>query len=675
MFRAALVWGLVMAAGASEGAVRVDEDEVVFSIVAPGARRVFLVGDFNNWNPTLERMDKMGDTFQVRLFLLPGSYHYKYVVDGAWMTDADNPADDARRGSPLVLEERAGTLVLGEADAGTDSGRRAIKPSARYRGAFVLDDGKTGDDQALDFYFSLEDEKIRSLADFKTDDESWSLSPPRTEIDFDRGFVEVKLGKAKLTGFENDTIWTSHDPYRLVGQAGIYDYNAGYERKGVTLETRLPLKTDFRILYTDKIERGALAPPLIGAAELADFTASASADTTFYRFRDRFGDEDTWAMEFYTDLGSLKLGWVSRSNRGFHPGLLADASKSGGNVDLIKFNTREYWTADVVWLRWRFARHLAVVGAWGSSNAHIRKTARALATVATPADVTFGPGGSPFDEDIPLSSSTRWNGSIEYRAGNLRAATGIVYSRFEFDPFVGPGADADIFVATVEGAWTRARWRLAGVLAYTDQDYGATAPDFHYRTPTRNFWLDHRDRLYVAALTTFDLERTTGLGFGLAWNETSPATRMRIQPVTPLAMRLQVDLASSGFLGDLEYVETHLSAERGLARDFYAQLDTRLARYDKPSWNLRETFFSSYLEVGYRRHRLEASVGWGFDPVVLDGVINDYKDNGREELLRRALDAGASRDASKQLGDRVRAREKVLEDLQSLLKLEVVLLF
>jgi len=59
-----------LTAGANAG-IRVEDDEVVFTLRAPGATRVFLVGEFNNWNPTYEKMDEVNDRFEVRLFLLP----------------------------------------------------------------------------------------------------------------------------------------------------------------------------------------------------------------------------------------------------------------------------------------------------------------------------------------------------------------------------------------------------------------------------------------------------------------------------------------------------------------------------------------------------------------------------------------------------------------------------
>ena len=37
--------------GGQPGDCPVEEDEVLFALIAPGAKTVFLVGDFNNWNP------------------------------------------------------------------------------------------------------------------------------------------------------------------------------------------------------------------------------------------------------------------------------------------------------------------------------------------------------------------------------------------------------------------------------------------------------------------------------------------------------------------------------------------------------------------------------------------------------------------------------------------------
>jgi len=58
---------------------------VRFSLKAPNAKEVFLVGDFNNWdagaNPM--KLDEDG-SWKVSLIIPPGRYEFKLLVDGKW---------------------------------------------------------------------------------------------------------------------------------------------------------------------------------------------------------------------------------------------------------------------------------------------------------------------------------------------------------------------------------------------------------------------------------------------------------------------------------------------------------------------------------------------------------------------------------------------------------------
>lgn len=52
------------------------------------AEKVFLAGDFNQWNPQAERMTRSKDgSFRARIQLPPGEYQYKFVIDGIWFND------------------------------------------------------------------------------------------------------------------------------------------------------------------------------------------------------------------------------------------------------------------------------------------------------------------------------------------------------------------------------------------------------------------------------------------------------------------------------------------------------------------------------------------------------------------------------------------------------------
>jgi 1,4-alpha-glucan branching enzyme len=54
------------------------------------AKKVFLAGDFNNWNPNSLLMRHEKDEWVFTAHLYPGKHLYKYIVDGKWILDPTN---------------------------------------------------------------------------------------------------------------------------------------------------------------------------------------------------------------------------------------------------------------------------------------------------------------------------------------------------------------------------------------------------------------------------------------------------------------------------------------------------------------------------------------------------------------------------------------------------------
>jgi len=66
--------------------------ELDFSISAPQAKEVYIAGDFNGWRlDDSSRMQKDNAVWQKRLNLTPGRHHYRFVIDGKWVDDPNNP--------------------------------------------------------------------------------------------------------------------------------------------------------------------------------------------------------------------------------------------------------------------------------------------------------------------------------------------------------------------------------------------------------------------------------------------------------------------------------------------------------------------------------------------------------------------------------------------------------
>lgn len=61
---------------------------VRFEFIHPTARTVCLAGTFDNWRPDAKPMHPLGNGRWIKETVLPpGTYEYRLVVDGQWMTD------------------------------------------------------------------------------------------------------------------------------------------------------------------------------------------------------------------------------------------------------------------------------------------------------------------------------------------------------------------------------------------------------------------------------------------------------------------------------------------------------------------------------------------------------------------------------------------------------------
>jgi chromosome partitioning protein len=94
---------------AAPSAPRTTQDGVVFTLDAPNAQRVQLVGDFNGWTLEGNDMARVGSMWTSVLRIPPGRYRYRYVIDGHWYNDPMNadvePSPYGGDNSVLVVNE------------------------------------------------------------------------------------------------------------------------------------------------------------------------------------------------------------------------------------------------------------------------------------------------------------------------------------------------------------------------------------------------------------------------------------------------------------------------------------------------------------------------------------------------------------------------------------------
>jgi hypothetical protein len=111
----------------------------------------------------------------------------------------------------------------------------------------------------------------------------------------------VKLGKLLATGFENDSTRVSDDPTELVGNAGVYRYNAGFRRHGATAILS-NAHVAVRALYADATTRTPSA-----SVSYAPAPDSGSVYATRYSS----DGSDVLATEASLDFGAAALASCS----------------------------------------------------------------------------------------------------------------------------------------------------------------------------------------------------------------------------------------------------------------------------------------------------------------------------------------------------------------------------
>ncbi|HRY29597.1 MAG TPA: glycogen-binding domain-containing protein [Elusimicrobiota bacterium] len=77
---------------------------VVFRLLAPAAKSVFLGGSFNGFDARKHALSRRPDgVWEITLDLTPGRYLYKFKVDGRWELDPTNPDKTPQPRSSSIL--------------------------------------------------------------------------------------------------------------------------------------------------------------------------------------------------------------------------------------------------------------------------------------------------------------------------------------------------------------------------------------------------------------------------------------------------------------------------------------------------------------------------------------------------------------------------------------------
>jgi len=106
--------------------VTIEGDWVVFSFYRPGAKEVYVAGEFNGWRAGDVDMYSAGDgNWTAKVRLPAGEFRFRYCADGEWFTDyAASGVEPGRFGmdSLVVMPRRSLKIGPGIQEEGRTEG-------------------------------------------------------------------------------------------------------------------------------------------------------------------------------------------------------------------------------------------------------------------------------------------------------------------------------------------------------------------------------------------------------------------------------------------------------------------------------------------------------------------------------------------------------------------------
>jgi len=624
----------VLAAGPCRSSVVVEDEEVVFRIARVDSGAVFLVGDFNGWNPTIDLLVKGAAGFEIRLYLLPGTYRYRFVASGVSMHDPDNPCLDAQGNScfTLVQSDRALEVAYAESAGG------ARKGSSKMRVAPLARVELLADKDEMSLFSSV---GIKGVIDKRIDAdlavglvEGFSEGKRGSGQSFLlRALASYRLDRGALKAFTRPSGGIDlGDSLVSIGAVGPYSYPVSLFSRGVELEETFPLGLQGRFLYLSRL-RGYVS----GLERKPD-----SLD--LFSQRD-YIDSDVFGLRLGAKLNSASIRYLFREDRRPMAGLWR-FPRFGG--DLYRGFERDVSQG----------LSLSLPGEGG---------------VALDGELLFGRSflsatGKSFENEegrndvADVSLEGEWEHGHRFSLGVSRTGkrlhAGFVFAQttLEGDP-AARGGRPDGSRTSLCGRFdfgdpSRSIGLSGKVEQYSTLNTGST-----FWLGSSNFWLDGDELRYdlIPFLSTRELYEVKLSG---AWNA-EPAGGPPWGKGLRLAMTQRGDASGGGPL----FREIRLVSGVAVEKRLTLLLDMRGASYRYSEFE--RDFVDAFLSLrGSITSSLWCAVGTGVNPYSFDRWLYSFSGHGREDYLyeRGIFQTLASRGEAASMNALLGAEETLAED-------------
>ncbi len=599
--------------GSAGASIEVDDEEIVFGITAPQAENIYLVGDFNGWNPTIDKLVPVDGRFQIRLYLLPGRYRYRFIIDGESVPDPENPGLDDEGNSFFILIETPGGLEITLEAPGRRTGRERVQVST-FGSFYVLGGSYRDAAFAMGGIDGTQGEKVRGRLAVGWDIATEDIEDLNHEMFFVRGSGSYALSKGVLTAFTRSADLDLGDPLRVFGRIAPYGYPLGLFCRGILYEGKLPLGIDGKTFYA-----GRLIGPESSPTSIPGDTLFAGRETT---------DSDLFGLRLGSKLWKVRFAYLMRRDRRPY----GSSWRAGDGL------CRGYERVDIDGLTLRL-----------SGKRPITFEAEILSGSSRLISREFYPPGEEccpqeFESDMEWEKGKRLWAGVSYRDEAAGAILAFEQTEIEGDPELRagrPDGRMTSFGVAVDLPSEKGYIGARGTIINFSKDNRGEV--FWYAR--RNFFLDGDD-LSVGRLPFMDCESLYEVQLVLAQPSRAGAERRRIVDMAsrieeyhygePFQVPLSVSLLLRGDLGGSgdRMGEIRLSKGFELERRFGFFLDMRYVSYRIEGWSGTRDFLNTFAAVyGKLNENAWLGLGVGANPYLYDRWEYAFSGMGREHFL------------------------------------------
>ncbi len=606
---------------------------ILFTYDAPSAENVYIAGSFNDWNATKDKLHKDENGLWSIIIRLPaGKYQYKFVVDGSWYFDQDNPntEDDGYGGSNSVItvDENGKLKTQSHADKIISGIKSNFNPKVFFSGRYYTDNRFVKKDNyryylqkpVHDFNFAIKvklNAYLQAFTMLNINNTKEGNEMLKTHLNYKKSFVKLRTNLFNLTAFDNIGLFTSDDPLHIIGKIGRYHYKFGYDRRGFLIESRevnrnrkfidQPISLQAKLLYSD--EAGADENDINFGRIILRYDNNADNNgiqtqfgTSFFSYNTR-NSENTRQKHISNEL-DLKF------EKYFYDKTWANFMKIYSNMEFLTFKNSDLYDDF-------------------SSNPYI---------ISSEYDWMNGSKGY-------LDIGINFPKSLSVKTDFTTNTVNFYLQTAQTEPVYQPSPNL------IKKSIKR---KTIGLLAnFNNQNFDLNAKMNYLLTTYPDSlvsWSDYFKYLeftngtgrWFQKYSDFSFDKLTLLGFktALLW-KISAKYRYNVFSRFDITTNLKCTFANQNFFKIPKYTEIVFTKSVTYKRNWNFYADFRLPIYNDPILNLKtdfknneNIFLDSYFQLSYKLKRnVEISLGYGVIPEFLNDVTDEFQYGGREEYL------------------------------------------